>query len=79
MRIQAIRRAAVSGYHVAKRDRRGFALHAAPQAIEAAIVDAQRRLRAVEEEVRWLRVLQAERATQVIRGEWPTPRPEGAP
>lgn len=56
---------------VRMQDRDGFATHAAPEAIEAAILSADRRRLEVEEELRWLRALQAARATQVLRGEWP--------
>lgn len=48
-----------------------FHIHAAPEAIAAELVDARRKLREAEATVNWLQQLQAKRATQVMKGEWP--------
>lgn len=52
----------------------GFHLHAAPVVIEWELRRAQARLQAAKKRVQWLKDLQAKRATQVLRGEWPRPK-----
>jgi len=48
-----------------------FAVHAAPQAIEAYLTEWYKKARHVEAVLKWLREVQAARATQVLCGEWP--------
>lgn len=56
---------------IASRDRKGFARHAAPGAIEAYLRHARKAERAATAERLWLETLLAERRRQVDAGEWP--------
>lgn len=49
---------------------------AAPQAIEAAIIDAKRRFAEVWSELKWLYRVRDDRASQVAAGTWPPRRSE---
>jgi hypothetical protein len=56
---------------ISKADRARVALGAAPEAIQANLVIARRRLAEAAEEVDWLAVLLARRTAEVAKGEWP--------
>src|SRR5690242_1990799 len=56
---------------ISKADRPRVALGAAPEAIQAHLATARRRLAEAAEEVDWLTVLLARRTVEVAKGEWP--------
>lgn len=61
-----------------KEERARFAEHASPAAISEMISAVNKKLRRAQAEMTWLRGLQAERASQVLRGEWPPRKKEGS-
>lgn len=54
--------------------RADFVTHASPEAVSAHISQQLKRARAIEESLKWLRELQAARATQVLHGSGPERR-----
>jgi len=58
---------------VARTNRKLFAEHAAPEAIEAALSRAYAKRREVGNTITWLTRLRADRACQIMLGEWPKP------
>lgn len=62
---------ALTGY-----DKERFAEHAAPEAIERAVLTARAERCKIQAHIDWLELLLARRVTQVARGTWPPPGSE---
>jgi hypothetical protein len=76
MRVTTISLDHLAAGRVSKKDRPGYAKHAAAGSIRFYLEQARRRLAREQEEVAWLEALLAERNAQVAAGTWPPQKPE---